>query len=225
LVSLQPRFESLAATVVTEPEAKTLIERGALTASRGGRRGDWDGLLAWCDPDTGCAARFALRLVRALPGMHANLRHLHASTSTATGRARALLLARACLDPRLGPAVFSAAVGDHSWRKLYDEADDLPRVPAWRDGPTVVVPDLLRATGRAGARGRPPAAATTPLRERRSADDVENEPLSTTRRCARCSAHRCEQRGAAGSTARWLTVAERDELVQADLASGLQRLA
>ncbi|WP_199730232.1 P-loop NTPase family protein [Amycolatopsis panacis] len=33
------------------------------------------------------------------------------------------------------------------------------------------------------------------------------------------------ERGAAGSTARWLTAAERDELVQADLASGLQRLA
>nr|WP_230862819.1 DUF2397 family protein [Amycolatopsis camponoti] len=160
LVSLQPRFESLEETAVTESEAQTLIERGALTASRGGRRGDWDGLLVWCDPDTGRAVRFALRLVRALPGMHANLRRLHASSSTATGRARALVLARACLDPRLGPAVFSAAVGDHSWRKLYDEADDddLPRVPAWRDGPTVVVPDLLRATGRAGGRGRPPAA-------------------------------------------------------------------
>lgn len=33
------------------------------------------------------------------------------------------------------------------------------------------------------------------------------------------------ERGAAGSTARWLTPAERDELVQADLASGLQTLA
>jgi hypothetical protein len=27
----------------------------------------------------------------------------------------------------------------------------------------------------------------TPLRERRSADNVENEPLSTTRRCGRLS--------------------------------------
>lgn len=33
------------------------------------------------------------------------------------------------------------------------------------------------------------------------------------------------QRGTAGSTARWLTPAERDELVQADLVSGLQTLA
>ncbi|WP_370964688.1 DUF2397 family protein [Amycolatopsis sp. cg9] len=149
LVSLQPRFESLEETAVTESEAQTLIERGAPTASRGGRRGDWDGLLVWCDPTTGAA-----------PGMHANLRRLRASSSTAAGRARTLVLARACLDPRLGPAVFSAAVGDHSWRELYDEADDddLPRVPAWRDGPTVVVPDLLRATGRSGGRGRPPSA-------------------------------------------------------------------
>jgi exonuclease SbcC len=33
------------------------------------------------------------------------------------------------------------------------------------------------------------------------------------------------QRTAAGSSARWLTPSERDELVQADLASGLQALA
>ena len=33
------------------------------------------------------------------------------------------------------------------------------------------------------------------------------------------------ERGATGSRARWLTPAERDELVQADLISGLQTLA
>lgn len=160
LTTLHPAFGTLAEIAVSASEASDLINRGALTASHGGRATDWDGLSAWCDPDTGRAARFALRLVRALPGMHANLRRLHASTSTATGRARALLLARACADPRLGQAVFLAAVGDHPWRKLYGEADDsdLTRVPSWRDGPSVAVPDLLRATGRAGARGRPPAA-------------------------------------------------------------------
>lgn len=33
------------------------------------------------------------------------------------------------------------------------------------------------------------------------------------------------ERGPTGFTARWLTPAERNELVQADLASGLQALA
>lgn len=160
LTTLQPCFGALADVAVSASEARALIDRGALTASRGGCRSDWEGLLAWCDADTGRAARFALRLVRALPGMHANLRRLHASSSTASGRARALLLARACADPQWGPAVFLAAVGDHPWRKLYGEADDdeLPRVPSWHDGPPVPVPELLRTTGRAGARGRPPAA-------------------------------------------------------------------
>lgn len=160
LLRLAPAFAVLAATSVDSSQARDLIDRGALTASRGGRTDDWHGLLAWCDPGTGRAARFALRLVRALPGMHANLRRLHASSSSATSRARALQLARACADPRLGPAVFLAAVGDHPWRKLHGDADDtdLPANPAWRGGPTVAVPELLRATGRAGSRGRPPAA-------------------------------------------------------------------
>jgi hypothetical protein len=113
--------------------------------------------------------------------MHANLRRLHASSSTATGRARALLLARACVNPRLGPAVFMAAVGDHAWRKLYDEADDdeLSRVPSWHDGPRVAVPDLLRATGRGGARGRPPAAR----------DDTAARAEIAARRRERAAAH------------------------------------
>lgn len=181
VVSLRPHFDDLARTAVSESEARALIDRGALAASRGGRRGDWDGLVAWCDPAVGRAARFALRLVRALPGMHANLRRLHASSSTATGRARALLLARACADPQFGQAVFQAAVGDHGWRKLYDDADDddLSRVPSWRDGPTVAVPDLLWATGRAGARGRPPAAR----------DDSAARAEVDARRKARAAAH------------------------------------
>ncbi|GAA3439597.1 DUF2397 domain-containing protein [Kutzneria kofuensis] len=181
LLTLVPYFEALADAAITASEARALIDRGALAASRGGRRSDWDGLVAWCDPATGRAARFALRLVRALPGMHANLRRLHASSSTATGRARALLLARACTDRTLGRAIFLAAVGDHPWRKLYDEADDddLPRIPSWRDGPTVTVPDLLRATGRAGARGRPPAAR----------DDTAARAEIDARRRERAAAH------------------------------------
>lgn len=155
LTALRPRFGDLAQLVVTGSDARTLIERGALSASRGGRVGDWDGLLTWFDPDAGRAARFAFRLVRALPGMHVNLRRLHSSAGTATSRARALLLAKACTHPTLGTAIFAAAVGDHPWRKLYGEADDegLPRPPPWRDGPTVELPALLRSTGRAGARG------------------------------------------------------------------------
>lgn len=181
LVALLASFDALANVAVTASEASALISRGALTASHGGRRSDWHGLLAWCDPDTGRAARFALRLVRALPGMHANLRRLHTSSSTATGRARALLLARACADPELGPAVFLAAVGDHPWRKLYGDADDgdLTRVPSWREGPTVAVPELLRTTGRAGARGRPPAAR----------DDSAARAEIESRRKERAAAH------------------------------------
>ncbi|WP_198950816.1 DUF2397 family protein [Kineosporia sp. A_224] len=160
LLLLSPVFTAVAQTAVDASDARALIDRGALTASRGGRAADWRGLLAWCDPSTGRAARFALRLVRALPGMHANLRRLHASSSAATSRARALQLARACAEPRVGPALFLAAVGDHPWRKLYGDADDedLGGLLPWRGGPTVTVPELLRATGRTGARGRPPAA-------------------------------------------------------------------
>jgi uncharacterized protein (TIGR02677 family) len=157
---LRPHFETLAGIAVAESQARSLIERGALTASRGGRVADWEGLTAWCDPHIGRSSRFALRLVRALPGMHANLRRLHSSAGYATGRARALLLARACLDQRYGTAILHAALGDHPWRKLYGEADDteLASNPTWRGGPAVDVPDLLRTTGRTGARGRAPAA-------------------------------------------------------------------
>jgi uncharacterized protein (TIGR02677 family) len=160
VLALSGQFDVLAEITVDNSDARALIDRGALMASRGGRRSDWDGLRDWCDPHTGRSARFALRLVRALPGMHANLRRLHASTGTATSRGRALQLARACGDPTYGTAVFLAAVGDHPWRKLYGEADDedLVRNPAWRDGPQVTVPELLRATGRTGGRGRAPAA-------------------------------------------------------------------
>ncbi|NNJ63345.1 MAG: DUF2397 domain-containing protein [Dactylosporangium sp.] len=157
---LRPHFATLAGIAVTESQARALIERGALTASKGGRVADWDGLTAWCDPHRGRSSRFALRLVRALPGMHANLRRLHSSAGYATGRARALLLARACLDQRYGSAILLAATGDHTWRKLYGEADDteLTSNPAWRGGPSVELSELLRTTGRTGARGRAPAA-------------------------------------------------------------------
>jgi len=156
---LGARFGALADRAVDASSARELIASGALTASRGGRIEDWFGLVAWCDPERGRAQRFGLRLVRALPGMHANLRRLHTSTGTATSRARALSLAKACNQSQLAPSLFLAALGDHSWRKLHGMADDaeLTRVPSWRAGPTVTVPDLLRLTGRSGARGRPAA--------------------------------------------------------------------
>ena len=152
-------FDTLAAVTVEDSSARELIARGALIASKGGRVEDWFGLTAWCDPERGRAQRFALRLVRALPGMHANLRRLHTSTGTATSRTRALALATACATSDLAPALFMAALGDHPWRKLHGDADDdeLTRVPSWQAGPTVAVPDLLRLTGRTGARGRPAA--------------------------------------------------------------------
>ncbi len=160
LASLRGRFPEFAASTVASSDARTLIERGALVAGRGGRVEDWRGLLTWFDPTSGRAARFGLRLVRALPGMHLNLRRLHSSAGSATGRSRALALARACGNPEFGTAVFLAAVGDHRWRKLYGEADDSDsqRPQGWRDAPKVTVPELLRLTGRSGARGRAPAA-------------------------------------------------------------------
>lgn len=160
LAGLRPRFEELAAAAVAASDARTLIERGALVASRGGRGADWDGLCAWFDSTTGRAARFSMRLVRALPGMHANLRRLHSSRGAATSRSRALLLAVACGHPDYGTSIALAALGDHSWRKLYGDSDDsdLTRTPSWATGPQVAVPDLLRLTGRGGARGRAPAA-------------------------------------------------------------------
>jgi hypothetical protein len=180
LTILRPRFTEFANEAVRASDARALIERGALSASRGGRIEDWHGLLGWLDPSFGRATRFALRLVRALPGMHVNLRRLHSSSGTATSHSRALALARACAHPIHGTAVFLAALGDHSWRKLFGEADDvdLTRLCSWRDGPSVVVPELLRITGRAGARGRIPAArddsaareAVRQARERRAAE-------------------------------------------------------
>ena len=160
LRTLTPRFAEFAESAVAGSEARALIERGALSASRGGRVDDWQGMAAWFDPDTGRAAQFALRLVRALPGMHANLRRLHTSAGTATSRTRSLSLARACRDEHFGTAILLAALGDHPWRKLHGAADDddLTRNPAWRAGPDIAVPALLRATGRSGPRGRAAAA-------------------------------------------------------------------
>jgi uncharacterized protein (TIGR02677 family) len=175
-------FDALAAVTVEDSSARELIARGALTASKGGRAEDWLGLAAWCDPERGRAQRFALRLVRALPGMHANLRRLHTSTGTATSRTRALALAKACATSCLAPALFLAALGDHSWRKLHGDADDdeLTRVPSWRAGPTVEVPDLLRLTGRTGARGRSAAprddtAARAEVAQRRRLRQQQHE--------------------------------------------------
>lgn len=159
LTSLRPRFSDLADHAVATSDARSLIERGALHASRGGRVDDWEALLRWFHPMTGRSARFAFRLVRALPGMHVNLRRLHSSAGTATSRARALSLAKACAHPDLGTAILHAALGDHSWRKLHGVADedDGARAVTWRTGPRVDVPALLRATGRSGARGSAPA--------------------------------------------------------------------
>lgn len=192
LAQLRPRFSDLAAEMVRTSEAQLLIERGALAASHGGHTEDWEALLAWLDPHSGRSAHFALRLVRALPGMHVNLRRLHSSSGTATSRGRALALAKACADPEHGTAIFLAAVGDHSWRKLYGGSDDADaaRIRSWRDGPFVEVPTLLRLTGRAGARGRAPAARDDAearervklLREQRVVEHSEaiREVLDTT---------------------------------------------
>lgn len=178
---LRPRFAELAANAVRASDAHMLIERGALAASHGGRGEDWEALLAWFDPFSGRSARFALRLVRALPGMHVNLRRLHSSSGTATNRGRALALAKACLNPTHGTAICLAVLGDHPWRKLYGEADDADaaRIRSWRDGPFVPVPELLRATGRTGARGRVPAAR----------DDAAARDLVKARREQRTAEH------------------------------------
>ncbi|KPC59221.1 DUF2397 family protein [Streptomyces chattanoogensis] len=156
LAVLRPWFATLAQAAIDASQARDLIAAGALSASRGGRTEDWDGLCAWFDARTGRAARFSLRLVRALPSMHANLRRLHSSSGTASTRTRALALARAVLTPKIGVQIFQAALGDHPWRKLYGQAevDDTGRNPSWRGGPQVPVPTLLRTAGRSGPRGR-----------------------------------------------------------------------
>jgi hypothetical protein len=100
--------------------------------------------------------------------MHVNLRRLHSSSGAATSRSRALTLARACTSPAYSAAILFAALGDHPWRKLHGAADepDVPRVRSWRDGPYVAVPELLRTTGRSGARGYvPPARDDSDARE------------------------------------------------------------
>ena len=160
LSGLADRFDGLAAIAVASSDAQELISRGALQASRGGRAEDWAGLMAWCAPGTGRATAFGMRLVRALPAMHANLRRLHATTGQATIRSRMLSLAQAAADPQLGAQVFTAALGDHPWRKLHGETDDTDpgQTPSWRDGPQTTIPEMLRTTGRTGARGRIAAA-------------------------------------------------------------------
>lgn len=168
---LAPHFPALVDAVVNASDASELIAVGALSASRGGRIEDWIGLRDWCDAHQGRAARFSLRLVHAMPGMHANLRRLHSSSGTATNRARALSFARAVLDEGIGTQIFQAAVGDHPWRKLYGTADedDAGRNPSWRDGPRVLVPELLRTRGRSGPRGR----GTAPRNDAAARAEVE----------------------------------------------------
>lgn len=156
LTKLRPWFGLLAQAAVDASQARDLIAAGALSASRGGRAQDWEGLCAWFDARSGRAARFSLRLVRALPSMHANLRRLHSSAGTASTRTRALALARAVLTPHIGVQIFQAALGDHPWRKLHGQADEdaMGRNPSWRGGPQVGVPSLLRTSGRSGPRGK-----------------------------------------------------------------------
>lgn len=156
LATLRTRYDELAQSAIMASDARALIEQGALKAARGGRVGDWEDLLAWLHPTTGRAYRFAMRMVRALPSMHLNLRRLHTSAGSATSRHKALLLARACRDERYGSQIMLAATGDHSWRKLFGEAQEPEgtRLVSWRDGPLVAVPELLRILGRSGGGGR-----------------------------------------------------------------------
>jgi uncharacterized protein (TIGR02677 family) len=187
LRELQDRFATLAQVTVDASDAAGLIRRDLLAASRGGAVGDWLGLAAWFDPVRGRSARFQARMVDAIPTFHANLRRLHTAGESGTSRARALVLARACLDPDLGSQIFLAALGDHSWRKLHSEADDpgTGRTPPWRDGPQVAVPLSLRTQGRAGTRGRAPA----PLDDREARETVAR---ARAERQARHSEHRAE---------------------------------
>ncbi len=182
LITLGPTTDVLVDAALASSDARLLIERNALTASRGGAASDWAGLRAWFDPGTGRAARLALRLVRALPGMHANLRRLHSSSESATTRARALTFARACLDAEYGTAIWRAALGDHPWHKLAGVADEeeLTRgATPWREGPGVGLPELLRSTGRTDGRGRAAAAR----------EDTATRARVAARREARAAAH------------------------------------
>lgn len=159
LKQLQPRFSYLAELAVSESSAADLIGRDILSASKGGAVKDWEDLAQWFDPARGRAARFNSRVLGAISTFHTNVRRLHTSGDTGTARSRALLLARACLDEQFGSQLFIAALGDHSWRKLHTEAEepDSGRIPPWRGGPQVVVPNQLRTLGKAGVRGRAPA--------------------------------------------------------------------
>lgn len=172
--ALRPRFAEFSQHAVNASDARALIERGALKAARGGRAVDWEDLLAWLHPASGRAYRFAMRMVRALPSMHLNLRRLHSSSGSATNRSKALLLARACRNETYGTQLMLAALGDHPWRKLFAEASEPEgsRLVAWREGPTVTIPDLLRLLGRSGGGGRAAAprddaAAKADVAERR----------------------------------------------------------
>ena len=176
-------MHDLVAATVASSDAAALIHAGTLTASRGGRTEDWDDLTTWFDPMTGRAARFSLRLVRALPGMHANIRRLHTSTGTATTRAEPCSSPAPPPTPHLGTQIWQAAVGDHSWRKLSGEIEDEEAVrpgTSWRDAPGVEVPAMLRATGRTGARGRAAAAR----------DDTAARAVVAARRAERERRHR-----------------------------------
>lgn len=151
---LTPEFDVLAERAVDASSARELIASGALTASRGGRIEDWLGLVAWCAPERGRAQRFALRLVRALPGMHVNLRRLHTSTGTATSRARALSLAKACYQSELAPSL--------------PRLDRRPLVAqaSRRSGRQRVDPGAVLARRPDGGRPRPAAAYRPKRRER-----------------------------------------------------------
>ncbi len=159
LFALAPDFDRLAELTVAASQAPELIGRDLLAASKGGNRSDWEGLRRWFDPARGRAARFQSRMVRAIPTFHANLRRLHTAGESGTSRARALRLAKACLDPDLGPQLYLAALGDHSWRKLHGGPTIRRRPVGCRGGigPQVAVASGLRTNGRAGTRGRAPA--------------------------------------------------------------------
>ncbi len=212
---LRPRFAELAAVAVSSSEARVLIERGALAASKGGRVEDWEGLAVWFDPTAGRAARFSMRLVRALPGMHANLRRLHTSAGAATSRWRALRLAASCGHPNYGTAIALAAMGDHPWRKLYGDADDadLTRVPSWAAGPTAPTPELLALTGRGGARGRIPAARDDSVAraavESQRAQRAEDHAAAVVEVLAARTGVRLSQRAAAVALGALLAAARR----------------
>jgi uncharacterized protein (TIGR02677 family) len=182
LTSLTGRFAELAELTVAGSAASDLIGRDLLAASKGGFVRDWEGLASWFDPFTGRSAKFQARMVAAIPTFYTNLRRLHTSGESGTSRARALVLARACLDPEHGTSVFLSAVGDHPWRKLHGETDDpgAGRTPPWRDGPQAALPPGLRAHGKAGVRGR----AAKPL------DDTATRAVVERARAERLAVHR-----------------------------------